>query len=362
MIRDTGIPTDDRIYQRDFYEHCSSKIVSVFAPMKEVVSIYRFGQVQSPGNSDIDLIFIVKKRKDIGHIITDAFKTNFTKTEQYIVFQHDPMLLTESLMRYVHYIRIASDLRHLYGKQILIEKRLGDPIKVMQLVELIIGYYPRLSCDKAPEFYRWPLQIINTYKFIQRNAESIGFTFISDEIQNILNQNDNLRRNIRDIGQHEIRKFCAHVFPVLKSHLTKIEDWLASEIVNRYRPWPDSSRNIKIQNIVLKSRENRYLNNLAHRRELYFHSGVFSPLFFETRRLPKSVRKHAIKRLDILKSYAKFLYNECCDVGLYRPWYLRSFTLKGRIVNYISQLLVNSPYSYILGDLYLRIKPNTKNS
>ena len=59
MLRNLPIPNDERIYSYKFYEECSEKIVRTFSSLPGIVSIYQFGNVRAPGNSDIDILFIV---------------------------------------------------------------------------------------------------------------------------------------------------------------------------------------------------------------------------------------------------------------------------------------------------------------
>jgi len=356
MIRDTGIPDDDRIYSLNFYEDCCQKVVSTFKGFHDILAIYRFGQVAAPGNSDIDFVLVVKKRKNIGHLIKKTFEDKFNRTEQYIVYQHDPMILTESLMPHIHMIRSASNLTLLHGRPIRIENSSNDEMNIIQLIELVIQYSPRMFKADVPEWYRWPLQVINAYKFILEKATALGFSDPDPVVGDILNQNDNMRTNFRKVTQDHIRQFCARAFAILEDHVLKIEHWLESELIQRYASWKMGSRNYKVKNIVLKNKENKYLTALAQKRQICIHSGVFSPLFFKINNLPPPIRKEAARRSAILRSYIQFLYNECNDVGLYRPWHLPAFTTTKRLNHYLTNIFINVPFSDILADIILKSK------
>ena len=48
-------------YTMDHYYGCLSKLKDVFASSKGIHSIMQFGDVSAPGNSDIDLIFVIEE-------------------------------------------------------------------------------------------------------------------------------------------------------------------------------------------------------------------------------------------------------------------------------------------------------------
>lgn len=361
MIRNLPIPTDPKIFKGEFYEYCCDKVISIFSSLKEIISIYRFGSIQSLGNSDIDFIFVVKKTKDIGNRIVESFKNNFTNTELYIIFQHDPMILTESLMPYVYYIREPSNLNFLYGKPFDIENNINRQILCMQLAELIIGYYHTLSLKLFPEVFRWPLQIINVYKFILKKAINLGYVLKSEKVENILYQNKIFRESFHQVKSDQIISFSRYAFPILRSHAASIEEWLALKLKSIYIPWPLPKKNYRRLNKIFLCEENEYINYLARKRNIKFHSTVFTPLFFEPEHLPHSIRFDVLKRLSILQKYQNFLYNECNNVGLYRPWFLSPRTLNCQLHSYMTTFLVNYKYSYLIPRLFGKLLFFNKN-
>ena len=174
----------------EFYKHCEEKVVNQISSIKGVVSIYKFGSVKAPGNSDLDFFIVVKNDKNINQKIYEILE-NLDEDERYIAYQHSPIVLNEELAPFLHIIREASNVIHLYG-EIIEFKSLSKEEKLAQFLELLILDYPKRFSYIRQEIKKGEIRI--GYQFI--NASKYTINMIKElEVDITTELNDMLKKN-----------------------------------------------------------------------------------------------------------------------------------------------------------------------
>src|SRR3989338_1548802 len=100
------------------YGQIYKKIREVCSLNKDILSVYTFGEVTTPGISDIDLIFVLKEGAKLPKFLR---KTTLDSSSKYILF-HPFFIVPEDFMENIAYIYPNSKLNLVYGKKINIKK------------------------------------------------------------------------------------------------------------------------------------------------------------------------------------------------------------------------------------------------
>jgi len=214
----------------DFYEYCIKKIRDVFSNFNEIISIYSFGSINAIGNSDIDLIFVIKDNIPFFIFLSRILRTKFTKNEQYLIFQHNPFVISESLAQFINYIRPCSNPVKIFGNEINFKSISNPYIKFALLVELLIFNKPHrspASIDQI-ESIRIYLQVINASKFVINLFKEIKqeFNFESNisfhQAEIIWKNNDVIRKNMFFWDINKIKVHLNRSFIILNKLLLNI--------------------------------------------------------------------------------------------------------------------------------------------
>lgn len=123
------------------YLKAIEKIKKLSSKEKNILSVYRFGEITCPGISDIDLIFVLgdttKMPKFLKHILKD-------KDLSYVVF-HPAFIINKEIMQGINYIYPNSNFKLIYGEEIKIrELSSGEHKKSMIFLtaDVILRHYP----------------------------------------------------------------------------------------------------------------------------------------------------------------------------------------------------------------------------
>ncbi len=119
-------------------------IVRKYSKIKDLVSIYNWGSISTPGISDIDLVFVFKSDPDKLPLLRRSFYFLNSKT-RYLV-RHPFIFIDEHSFQNVRYVYPVSDLKLLYGNDIKIRSLSAKEeyySKIALLNDIIIRHYPR---------------------------------------------------------------------------------------------------------------------------------------------------------------------------------------------------------------------------
>jgi len=306
-----AFPPTQAVYDRGFYEACSSKFVSIFSSLKPVVSVYGFGKISAPGNSDLDfIIFVEDNARNVGSLFNDAFAEHFSTEELWLVREHDPMILSMDLAPELKFIRPVTGLTRLHGPRVDFLEPEGQEHSVVKLAELLLTYYP-YNLLSPPELVRWPLQMIHMYRFILALAEDVGLDFEQETIRGLLARNQELRLNCRTVAWEEIERHYMRTYPFLVGHARHVEHELECLLVERFgaREWA-----------VDKTRWHH--GRIFSRKLAWNHHPIsFYSLFADVERLPDGLRRAAEGNRQRMARYQECVAKTCDGMGLYTPWY-----------------------------------------
>ena len=123
------------------YGQIYKKIREVCSLNKDILSVYTFGEVTTPGISDIDLIFVLKEGAKLPKFLR---KTTLDSSSKYILF-HPFFIVPEDFMENIAYIYPNSKLNLVYGKKINIKKLSKQDLNLVYrhlINDVILRHYP----------------------------------------------------------------------------------------------------------------------------------------------------------------------------------------------------------------------------
>lgn len=109
------------------YDECIDKICDFCrSQIKQVVSLYRFGSIQFPGISDIDVLIVLSStadydfvRKKLIRFIDDTYKLRYC-------FWHAPIIIKEQEIFNIYRYRTLDDIRLLMGEKLFHSDKYSD--------------------------------------------------------------------------------------------------------------------------------------------------------------------------------------------------------------------------------------------
>ncbi len=104
---------------QDFYESARDHIVSYYAQNTDIVSIYEYGSVSSPGVSDLDMILVLKN--EVNSKEHELEFSNIGSDVNSLVVDGTVMKMPESVFSKLNYFD-SFNLIKLLGKEILVEE------------------------------------------------------------------------------------------------------------------------------------------------------------------------------------------------------------------------------------------------
>lgn len=331
--------------KRKFYEYCIEKVNRIFSGFDDITSIYQFGTVSAPGNSDIDLMFVVKNNKNIFDKYYNAFKTQFTPNEQYIVFKHHPTVISENIASYINYLLPYKNISKIYGKDIKFREISNPYIKFGLLVELLIYISPKKLPLKInqPEDLRTHLQVIKSISytidlFIEISQKfNLKSRINFEEIQSIFKINDFIRKNSFLININILKSHIKNAFLRLNKLLYKLRCEIAHFIEKNVLkkivlPYKKSIPILKIGNYFFVANEkkrlkiNKFQRHLTQANELYrlyyYYPWSFYFFFKHQNFLKKEFFEGVSERNYYLMKYLKFITSYNNGKTEYAPfWY-----------------------------------------
>ncbi len=336
----------------DFYKTCIRKIEIVFSKYNQIISVYKFGSIEAPGNSDIDLIFIIKNNIPFYDTIQTLFYSHFSPEERYVVFQHKPFVIPENLSGYINYILPCNNLQKIYGKDIIF-KEVSDPyVKLYILIELIIFSSPRrfpkvaIKFEKIREF----LQIINTIKFLIKMYNNVTnqFNFVSNiDFQpaiNKLKKNNEIRK---DMYNYELGKLKEHInesYSILSNLLFKMKislsKFIEKQVLNeKFIHWKEKYPVLKLGSYLFLTDNTKIIktNNLKFKQNIYNPWSLY--FFFQQSHFLKfNFYKGVRKRNNILIKYLNYTLKFNNGLNLYVPFWF-DISIKIRFIQKIWKLI-----------------------
>ena len=134
-----------RKYTLKDYKNSTDKIVKKYSKTRNLVSLYEWGSVSTPGISDIDIVFVFHDRKIAPLPLSKrSFYLNDNKTRY--LCRHPFVFINEKSLNNIRYVNHHINFNLLFGKNCKIKKLSSKDthqVKVSLLNDLIIRHYPR---------------------------------------------------------------------------------------------------------------------------------------------------------------------------------------------------------------------------
>ena len=127
---------------RELYAEANEFLINYFQQFESLVSIYQFGNITSPGVSDIDLLLVFK---DGEKCLLNGFE-KFPERFKYL-FTHGMMALCEKHFYQNHHYTLWSDYVFLHGKNIAVnfkEQKTPEEIRALKIqteLEFLVANY-----------------------------------------------------------------------------------------------------------------------------------------------------------------------------------------------------------------------------
>lgn len=318
------------------YEQCVLKLKDVFDGYKGIHSIMQFGNVSAPGQSDIDLIFVIDNDSKIYKNILKSFEVNFTEAEKHLIYQHQPYFIPENIVSKINAIRPCSNIKYIYGKQYEIQDKFDIYHKVYLLVELLTNYYPPYLTMFSD--IRLNLQVINAFRFVLDLYRAIARTFglsntFYEQVGGILKKNDHIR-TAEDFDRTSAESF----IKISQKQLIDVIFLMFEQLDHVLEKCMDSE-NISVSCIVYKGKifskkqKKFYVLKIAGRTFNLMHYPLrFYYLFGECDCLIDDLRKNIEERNQVLETYKNFCQNYTNGNVFYLPWWMtRKISSSNRI-------------------------------
>ena len=131
---------------RELYAEANDFLIEYFKPITSLLSIYQFGNITSPGVSDIDLLLVFKDGEKCLLNGFEKFPERFNN-----LFTHGMMALSETHFRGNHHFTLWSDYVYLAGENVALdlkEQKTAEEIhalKIQTALEFLIANYIALK-------------------------------------------------------------------------------------------------------------------------------------------------------------------------------------------------------------------------
>lgn len=170
-----NLPTE---YGKEDYSEATSAIIKKYSKIKDLLSIYSWGDVSVFGISDIDLVFVFKSNAGPLPFLSRSF--NFLDARARYIARHPFVFIDEDSFKNIRYVYPDANFRLLHGKNISISSLSAKDkycSTVALLNDIIIRHYPR---DFAMQFagkrinVRDTLLRLSSLKYSVKMIEDIG--------------------------------------------------------------------------------------------------------------------------------------------------------------------------------------------
>jgi len=150
------------------YQLTFQQIARRLLDVNGVLQVYRMGSWSYIGTSDIDFVIVVDSHSIEIKKIMSVFES-LDGLERYIAYQHPPMVLNESLFKWIDYIRPVGRLFSHVGETVLPLYKIDERSQEHALVEIILYYYPSVWLELIKKLRYRELDIIrsNKLKFVE---------------------------------------------------------------------------------------------------------------------------------------------------------------------------------------------------
>lgn len=319
MLRDIQVDKLPVLYSD--YERCMEKIIAVVSNVCGVTSLYRMGNISIPGMSDIDLVITIDAERTVATQLLRSLEEDFTDQEKYLFYMHDPLITSESILPKIHYLRGATSLQYMWGKECFFEELDDVYLKFYLLCDLLIQYYPFVfhDSDYSP---RIVLAQINAFRFVLDLVGDVaeGFSFdrqISAKMKDIdilLESNNQVRAELPALKTEVVNQFIKDAQKKILHFIDNINNVL-SECLGRL--FPESMKRCRDVNFANRQFVADYRQGVWRAEyPSIFHAVWFSPMQKDER-----ILKAVSERNKVVDSYCGFIKNYVGGRGLYSPWW-----------------------------------------
>jgi hypothetical protein len=311
------------------YNKVQRKIVVLLTNIRGVESVYTFGNVKAPGNSDIDWLIGIDNSYNVCDKVIDVFDS-LNKDEKFMAYAHFPMIIDFSDMNLFNYIRYSGSLIHVGGKKIkFIEP--SQEVILYQAVDLLIQYYPHNLKQIHLYGIREKYQLINAFQHIYKLVDRAldADLLVPNNILSIIKKNNLLRVNELSLNSsNELEIFFNEAVLKFLDFAHELKVMLSNHIEDNFITKTYNKENNFLYNTLFTTNLNLYSKMFSASGTLYENifcePSVFYYFFSSQDQLTNNLKRAVYKRNKVLHDYIEFnlIFNK--NRVIYCPWWIKS--------------------------------------
>lgn len=301
---------DIKQYKYNDYEEVLYNYIKKIKKCKDIISIYKFGDISYPGLSDIDILIVLEdKVLEFNYKKYSAIR--YKEKEKYI-FLHEPFIINRSLAEKAEILYPLTNLSHLEGEKIKFIKPNLYHTTHFFIHEFLNGY-----------MYWWK-RARRRNKLSLRNIipQFTSFTHSFRIFENIISKfykNDNkkeyidllhfLKENIFNMNEYKINLIINRLFTL--SEILQREMYKATKLFIKNKLCYVSNKNLYfgyLPYIVIFGDFEKGDERFIFRRLANEFSIIIDPKFYSYNQNQK-YRRYFHERLKIIKYYEKFIFD-----------------------------------------------------
>ncbi|KKG07374.1 hypothetical protein [Methanosarcina sp. 2.H.A.1B.4] len=178
------------------YEKCLHYIVNELSRNEEIEAIYQFGNINFPGISDIDLLFIVNDNCKYNKVYSEINTKIKEAPNSDYCFYHKAIVITKKQSKYLHLFHSVESLKLLSGNELKLKGNFDLP----QILIWNSFFYPMIFnlMGKNKVSLRYLLLILNNAAYSIKANDSIHGTNYYHEYKALVNnlRNQCIKENI----------------------------------------------------------------------------------------------------------------------------------------------------------------------
>lgn len=289
----------------NFYEFCINKIRQEFSLVSGIISIYQFGTIHAIGNSDIDLCFVIDEFNCSNDKIHEILVNKFTIEEQYLIYEHSPLILNKELFKKIQLIRPANSLTLISGQNLTYQKDIiknDFAVKFILVIELFSTINNPFNPESGKILHetRLALQIMNAIKYplilYHEVCKNLGEKPIIDKkiTDYFLKRNTLFRKKNHIFSQEFFTNYLTYANDIYIHWINQIKFHLSNIIETRFLHDNEEIKNILTQNFQLK---NKYFIQLKDLKKIVVQKTKLNKIkleFLPTEFVPFLIPKYEV--------------------------------------------------------------------
>ncbi len=193
------IKNDLVLYSLSEYESCLEEISNILMKQNFIVSVYKFGNINFPGISDIDILIVIDNLDN--YKIKRSIILDYLKCKEIFIylFFHEPIIVTREDLKFMHLFHSAENLLWKEGEKINLKRNFFEKEECLMWNSYFIINFLLLMKKRGNVSLRYTLLLLNNLAYTIKSNDSLLKTNLFQEFKI---SNDNIRRLCTDKQQN----------------------------------------------------------------------------------------------------------------------------------------------------------------